>query len=1202
MTNLPPWDDPRFRSMAPIEGLDHLFKSSPFVVGHFRRGANDFRYLLDHGPYFEVVRDQVKHWLKTEIRDKVRADLDELVFDIIVHPDRSDVIEFVELVDHELFGGRALVCSVDIAEEPRPTFVAKHAHLRDLQARLERELPKASLRVHMVDAGAITGTAMRRMEGLMRTLLFPDGTDNGQDVLWSLIQLQNRVSRENRRAFPVAIDRQWAFVDLRVPHLVTYDNLCLLCRRDEELRSAERHCATAGVAQAIRNRRLRGTVVMRADRKGELVPIDTRRRSWIESGSEGSRSWWAQGQEPGFHRMLWTHHWHEVLSGPDHHNPAHQWDMKAALKLMVGTLNDEMSLALGGKGDRRPALDHLITALMALTDPPLNKQRGVSTAAIALVVSIGEMLIAEPSWDEPSWACPAVPRADKSGTWTPAEVRRFQDTWATLFDYLRQAFQQDRPAEDLAENKRAADLDLLRAVTRILAETGSTWPMRSRTIQRTINYVHARHPGAYEDFRNHYLYCLTLLLKTGVNSATQSVFLDHLLLHGVEPATTELRKHDGNFGFPASAADGAHANTQELYWDFAPLAYLENNSIFQAVMSDLGPLPDDGHSESSYYLPDFVAESFRMNGAEDERTVPDIVDKTRHAITRLTVWPPRSNVASDKESIYTEVLKDLADLCHTIGGRPTWIGLVVGLPGRPVMSLVEQSDGVWATGPDTTEDYVLVAEGSEPPNDVSAPWPCKSVTDCFQGPLAFLIDPKGPEDIDSLRAHGITARSWRLSSPLAPEHDLAVIHSCQNAMTTAAKKTAKASSSQSQSASIDGLLPNLEDGTWAVARVGLGLTSLEQNQAPANQSLGPTANPKGLEAYLVFCQSDKEANAPDPDPPTTSWHDQFDVGFWSSLRSLLAFRGRLVGLLRTEQGDAVLQPLIRAQLARSDVFGPRSYFHGGLPLTGTDDDPQSFMLHRLRLLPDPKPDQPAITDEAMAAHLYMNAYMGQLNQGLVRLRYSANTWKSPELVAQALSQFKPQYVKDGGPPNCANLARAITGLANILWKPGQVCLRAEPTRNLEERPLTEDDVKNLFPSRNPPPRGSGQETILGPHYPTDLLQAVLVNSLIEGALVHQSAPGTTNPTCWVWIDDSGVFWVRNPVGPNFSLAAIRKGLERRGVGISLAAVAETTYLLASLSQSTDTTRLRVKHDHSANDLQIGLPLHFYTTPVDDGGK
>lgn len=229
--------DPQILSWSDIKAEQDKLECLRQILayGHIERGENHFLY------YFYL--EKLLLFEKGDIAKRLQDFREEHVgswddYNIIFSPLHFSNAGFVELINHEVFSGSALVIRMDVDKEFRTNAKAKFSYLKTMISNLGRTGRETTVRVHYVDDNILSGRTFHRSKSLVMSLLQMSEEKLPSTVsiriFDTLFLLLNRNSESSMQSyytnfFDNTRTKCFCFLNLRISSLRTHGDSCVLC-------------------------------------------------------------------------------------------------------------------------------------------------------------------------------------------------------------------------------------------------------------------------------------------------------------------------------------------------------------------------------------------------------------------------------------------------------------------------------------------------------------------------------------------------------------------------------------------------------------------------------------------------------------------------------------------------------------------------------------------------------------------------------------------------------------------------------------------------------------------------------------------------------------------------------------------------------------------------------------------------------------
>lgn len=232
------------RKVELIEGKGNVESLKDyFYFGHIYRNVNHFQYYIRTANYFKNFQYEIKLWLE-KVKDSINAKrrTNIVYFDIVVSPMHFSNTAFVEAVNEVVFHGASYVLRIETEKEFRDNIQTKYSDLRVLYENLIAKGNTTQINFYYVDDNIITGKAFHRVKHLVNSI-FPIQKKNIK-IFSSVIVLLNRLSNFSISNYVNNQQDYYAYIDLDISNLRSYEDACFLCKRESDNRKLAGYAST----------------------------------------------------------------------------------------------------------------------------------------------------------------------------------------------------------------------------------------------------------------------------------------------------------------------------------------------------------------------------------------------------------------------------------------------------------------------------------------------------------------------------------------------------------------------------------------------------------------------------------------------------------------------------------------------------------------------------------------------------------------------------------------------------------------------------------------------------------------------------------------------------------------------------------------------------------------------------------------------
>lgn len=231
--------------------------------GHINRNDNHFLYYFDTKGLFEESSEQIRDWLRNEIKDRVSqftTSNNIPIYNILVTPSHESNTGFVEMINKEVFGNAAYIVRFEVNRMYRDNIIARYSNLKELYSRLKKmcsEKEKAYINLYYADDTVISGRTYERAYSLMNSL-FCDLQGNihissEEHVIVHIFKgcftLLNRMSKFSMMSLMKSECKHYYFYDVPISSIRNHEDFCFMCTLIKSAKQMREKSSTNQVAQ-----------------------------------------------------------------------------------------------------------------------------------------------------------------------------------------------------------------------------------------------------------------------------------------------------------------------------------------------------------------------------------------------------------------------------------------------------------------------------------------------------------------------------------------------------------------------------------------------------------------------------------------------------------------------------------------------------------------------------------------------------------------------------------------------------------------------------------------------------------------------------------------------------------------------------------------------------------------------------------------
>ena len=248
-------DEEILENKEKIEENNSRIKSLSGCVAydHISRGQNHYQFFIDTQKYFYCVKNEVKKWLG-ECREQTRPLNHIPVLNIIFSPEHNTNVGFAQYVNIYYFGGMAELISLNVDKEYRSNFKCEHAALINIIDQLYKSSNGSTerlVRFYFVDDTIITGDSINKAKRLLLSLLpLEVQARYSVSIFERVFVLMERLSAETKRMYVNNADENFlSFVHIDISNMRTKGDSCVGCKLEQISRKMFKRSATRSSAE-----------------------------------------------------------------------------------------------------------------------------------------------------------------------------------------------------------------------------------------------------------------------------------------------------------------------------------------------------------------------------------------------------------------------------------------------------------------------------------------------------------------------------------------------------------------------------------------------------------------------------------------------------------------------------------------------------------------------------------------------------------------------------------------------------------------------------------------------------------------------------------------------------------------------------------------------------------------------------------------
>lgn len=499
--------------------------------GHYERNKSHYQYYINSEEFFENNRDQIALWLEG-IRKDINPFSDTLHYDIIVCPIHSSNAAFVELVNEKIFGSASLVIHFTVEKEFRDNFIAKYSDIVSVYNHLKKSGQRAAINFIFVDDEIIKGRTIERTKSLIKSLFPNEKSIVELNIFHSVITLVNRLSSSTITNY-CNKDRYYSYVDVRISHLRTYDNACVLCN---SYRNAEKLAKSSAMYDSELYWREKETDY-------ELIPVK-------------------QGKAQN-HKMLeeekeytsWLHLYCSHRITDEINRLQNREEVIDVFNTYIEIMSDKKTV----KQLEVEYADYIKSCFYVACHPFISFRKVNREVIFKLVLIALEVILDNGYVKNLSQKC----------------IEKNLKSLEEKSEGLTQTMLQDKRLKNILSKLRPG-YDTLRFFMQQSVDLRSNYIIRKDNIFRILEYIKACAKGEKrEKCLEEYRMLITDLVSSGTDEA-KITFLEHLLLFGEEYS---LKERDKSNSFIIS-------QEYEEYYNFFGKLYIENTRLIMDAVKD----------------------------------------------------------------------------------------------------------------------------------------------------------------------------------------------------------------------------------------------------------------------------------------------------------------------------------------------------------------------------------------------------------------------------------------------------------------------------------------------------------------------------------------------------------------------------------------------------------------------------------------
>lgn len=470
---------------------------------HLEQNENHFLF------YFQMERlvvrypDQIHDWLKG-VKDKIKIMGNDYV--ILFCPAHFGNAGFVEFVNHDVFGDRAVVIRDDVNKEYRCNFKTKFSNLRKFVEKVaywnkNNSDDRRRIRLFYVDYAIVTGRTFQRAKSLAQSILedFEVSDSQRYAVFDGIFVLADRNSRFSRWQY-TGVNKEehlYAFRTIYISSIRNHGDACVYCNLARESGILKKSAISKKMEKYWRQEEEKFRV---KPLEAYLKEGERKQEKLTEATGEKNRR--------AFRRLVCTNNAMIFLDERFHGNRKESVLEQLLLLILEGSAMH--------KGEEA---EYFLSYCKALSRPFRVYDKGVKEAVFDfLLLSCWCALSGEPFTD-------AIDSIEKKSYLKEDLIKK------RLLDIEK--FEKNFFASE--ELKR----DLIKVLLKQLTEMKSNFIMRKSAMERILGYAERMNEKEREEFLDYYKYLIKKL--TGVSSDTsKSLWLDQMLKQNWESRQREV--------------------------------------------------------------------------------------------------------------------------------------------------------------------------------------------------------------------------------------------------------------------------------------------------------------------------------------------------------------------------------------------------------------------------------------------------------------------------------------------------------------------------------------------------------------------------------------------------------------------------------------------------------------------------------------
>lgn len=231
-----------FFSKTSDEDEEYLFKKFLYY-GHIDRMDHHYKYYIRTGrlvkeitdsnkPSYSEAKDKFIQYCNA-IKENEKKIEDENSIKIIVSPAHYSDEVFPNIINNEVFDGKAHTLSFDLNKEYRSSFLAKYSNISYYLEQVQSKNVKIVF--YYVDDQLNSIESFTRAKSLINSLMKINGIDNDKvEVFPAVIIFLSRNSESSKYDYVCERSRYYSFVDISVPSIRNYADSCPICKMKQE--------------------------------------------------------------------------------------------------------------------------------------------------------------------------------------------------------------------------------------------------------------------------------------------------------------------------------------------------------------------------------------------------------------------------------------------------------------------------------------------------------------------------------------------------------------------------------------------------------------------------------------------------------------------------------------------------------------------------------------------------------------------------------------------------------------------------------------------------------------------------------------------------------------------------------------------------------------------------------------------------------